>query len=97
MDVIPIFSTLSQAHSHCDVRSKMFYHAKGLVAILAPLHAQSAWESREERVRTAGLIESCNYLYKKKNCSIISNTYIHTYIYIYIYIFIQVIIFSQLS
>ena len=62
MDVIPIFSTLSQAHSHCDVRSKMFYHAKGLVAVLAPLHAQSAWESREERVRTAGLIESCNYL-----------------------------------
>ena len=62
MDVIPIFSTLSQAHNHCDVRSKMFYHAKGLVAVLAPLHAQSAWESREERVRTAGLIESCNYL-----------------------------------
>ena len=61
MDVIPIFSTLSRAHSHCDVRLKMFYHAKGLVPVLAPLHAQSAWESRKESVRTTGLIESCNY------------------------------------
>ena len=68
MDVIPIFSTLSQAHSHCDVRSKMFYHAKGLVTILTHFHAQSVWESREEKVRTVGLIESCNYhLSKKKN------------------------------
>ena len=66
MDVIPIFSTLSQAHSHCDVRSKMFYHAKGLVAILAHFHAQSAWEYRGERVRTAELIESCNYHLSKK-------------------------------
>ena len=62
MDVIPIFSTLSQAHSHCDVRSKMFYHTKGLVAELIPLYTKSAWGSRGERVRTAGLVESCNYL-----------------------------------
>ena len=89
MDVIPIFSTLSQAHNHCDVRSKMFYHTKGLVAELIPLYTKSAWGFRGERVRTAGLVESCNYLLKRNVLSFPLHTYIHTYI--------QVIIFSQLS
>ena len=62
MDVIPIFSTLSQAHSHCDVRSKMFYHVKCFVAELAPVHAQNGWESMRERIRTVRLVKSCNYL-----------------------------------
>ena len=62
MDVIPIFSTLSQAHNQCDVRSKMFYHVKGFVAKLAFVHAQNGWESTGERVQTARLVESYNYL-----------------------------------
>ena len=40
--------------------------AKGIVADLAPPHAQSAWGSRLERVRVAGLAVCCNYLSKKK-------------------------------
>ena len=36
--------------------------AKGIVAELASLHSQSAWGSRGERVRTAGLAACCNYL-----------------------------------
>ena len=39
---------------------------KGFIAELAPLHAQSAWGSREKRVRAAGLAACCNYLFKKK-------------------------------
>ena len=40
--------------------------AKGIVTELAPPHAQSAWGSRGERVRAAGLAAYCNYLSKKK-------------------------------
>ena len=40
--------------------------AKGLVAELAHSQAQSAWESRDERVQTVGLAAYYNYL--KKNC-----------------------------
>ena len=40
--------------------------AKGIVADLAPPHAQSAWGSWLERVRVAGLAVCCNYLSKKK-------------------------------
>ena len=87
MDVIPIFSTLSQAHSHCDVRSKMFYHTKGLIAELIPLYTKSAWGSRGERVRTAGLVESYNYLYKKNVLSFPIHTYIYIYIYLYIFVY----------
>ena len=39
---------------------------KGLVAELAPPHAQSAWGFRGERVRVVGLTACCNYLLKKK-------------------------------
>ena len=42
---------------------------KGFIAELAPLQAQSAWGSREKRVRAAGLAACCNYLKKKKNKS----------------------------
>ena len=38
--------------------------AKGLVAELAPPHAQNAWGSRGERVRAARLAVCCNYLLK---------------------------------
>ena len=34
---------------------------KGLVAKLAPPHAQSAWGSRGKRVRAAELAACCNY------------------------------------
>ena len=37
-----------------------------LVAKLAPPHAQSAWGSKGERVRAAGLAAYCNYYSKKK-------------------------------
>ena len=40
--------------------------AKGLVAELAPPHVQSAWGSREERIRVARLAAYCNYFSKKK-------------------------------
>ena len=40
--------------------------AKGIVTELAPPHAQSAWGSRGEKVRAAGLAAYCNYLSKKK-------------------------------
>ena len=43
----------------------MGFVAKGLVAELAPPHAQSAWGSKKERVRTVGLAARCNYLSKK--------------------------------
>ena len=33
---------------------------------LAPLHVQSAWRSRGERVRAARLAACCNYFSKKK-------------------------------
>ena len=39
---------------------------KGLVAELAPPHAQNAWGSRGERVRTAELAACCNYFSKKE-------------------------------
>ena len=39
---------------------------KGLVAELAPPHAQSAWGSRGERIRAAGLAVYYNYFSKKK-------------------------------
>ena len=42
---------------------------KGLVAELAPPHAQSTWGSRGERVRAARLAAYCNYLSKKKKCN----------------------------
>ena len=44
-------------------------HAKGLEAELAPPHAQSAWGSRGERIRAAGLVTCCNYFSKKKKRS----------------------------
>ena len=40
--------------------------AKDLVAELTPPYAQSAWGSRGERVRVAGLAVCCNYFSKKK-------------------------------
>ena len=40
--------------------------AKGLVAELAPPRAQSAWRSRGEMIRAAGLATCCNYFLKKK-------------------------------
>ena len=42
------------------------FMAKGLVAELTAPHAQSAWGSRGERVRTAGLATCYNYLSQKK-------------------------------
>ena len=36
--------------------------AKGLVAELTPLYAQSAWGSEGKRVRAAGLVVCCNYV-----------------------------------
>ena len=38
-----------------------FTFVKGLVAEFTPPYAQSTWEFRGERVRTAGLIACCNY------------------------------------
>ena len=35
---------------------------KGFVAELTPSHAQSAWGSRGEKIRIAGLAAYCNYL-----------------------------------
>ena len=46
--------------------------AKGLVAKLAPPHAQSAWGFRGERVRATGLAVFCNYLLKKKQLKLMS-------------------------
>ena len=40
--------------------------AKGIVAELASPHVRSAWGSRGERVRVAGLAVCCNYLSQKK-------------------------------
>ena len=40
--------------------------AKDLVTELTPLHAQSAWGSRNESVQTTGLAACCNYFSKKK-------------------------------
>ena len=40
--------------------------AKGLIAELAPPHAQSVWGSRGEMVRATGLAVCCNYFSKKK-------------------------------
>ena len=40
--------------------------AKGLVAKLAPPHAQSAWGFRGEMIRVAGLAVCYNYFSKKK-------------------------------
>ena len=37
-------------------------NAKGLVAELAPPHAQSAWDSRGGRVQAARLAVCCNYI-----------------------------------
>ena len=36
--------------------------AKDLIAELTSSHAQNAWGSRGEMVRTAGLVTCCNYL-----------------------------------
>ena len=46
-----------------------------MLAELAPPHVQSAWVSRRERVRAAGLAACCNYFSKKKKkvSSIIKN------------------------
>ena len=43
----------------------MNFFAIGFVTELAPLHSQSAWESRGERIRTVELAAYCNYLKKK--------------------------------
>ena len=43
---------------------------KSFVVELALPHAQSAWGSREKRVRAAGLAACCNYFSKKKNIKI---------------------------
>ena len=40
---------------------------KVLIAELTPPHAQSAWRSRGEKVRAAGLAAYYNYLSKKEN------------------------------
>ena len=40
--------------------------AKGLVIESAPLHAQSAWGCKEERLRDIKLATCCSYLSKKK-------------------------------
>ena len=40
--------------------------AKGLVVELVPPHVQSAWRSREERVRAAKLVTCCNYFSRKR-------------------------------
>ena len=40
--------------------------AKGLVAELVPPYVQSAWRSREERVRAARLVTCCNYFSRKR-------------------------------
>ena len=40
--------------------------AKGLVVELVPPHVQSAWRSREERVRAARLVTCCNYFSRKR-------------------------------
>ena len=45
---------------------------KGLVAKLAPPHAQNAWGSRGENVRVVGLAVCCNYFSKKKKKSFMS-------------------------
>ena len=50
-----------------------FARAKGLLAELAPLHAQSVWESRGERVQVAVLTAYCNYLSKKKKKGVARN------------------------
>ena len=42
------------------------FMVKGLVAKLTAPHAQSAWGSRGERIRTAGLAAYYNYHSKKK-------------------------------
>ena len=47
-------------------KSITFLEAKGLVTELAPPHVQSAWGSREERIRVVGLAACCNYFSKKK-------------------------------
>ena len=39
--------------------------AKSLVAELVPLHVQSVWESRGERIRVTELAACCNYFSKK--------------------------------
>ena len=50
-----------------NVIHKLFcFFAKGLVAELAPSHAQSAWGFRGERVWAARLAVCCNYCSKKK-------------------------------
>ena len=41
-------------------------YVKSLVVKLAPIHVQSVWGSRGERVRAAGLAVCCNYFSKKK-------------------------------
>ena len=47
-----------------ELKKSLF--TKGLVVELAPPHVQSAWGSRGERVRVAGLVAYCNYFSKKK-------------------------------
>ena len=44
----------------------LIYYAEGLVVELTPLHVQSAWGSRRERVQVVELTAYCNYLSKKK-------------------------------
>ena len=45
--------------------AKSYVSAKGLVAILTPPHAQSAWGSRRKMVQAAGLAAYYNYFSKK--------------------------------
>jgi len=49
-----------------SVRQINITKIKGLVAELTYSHAQSAWGSRGERVRAAGLAACCNYFKKRK-------------------------------
>ena len=44
---------------------KEIWSVKGFIVKLTPSHVQSAWGSREESVRVAGLAACCNYFKKK--------------------------------
>ena len=55
------FLTFPCYHPSIDSKLNPFTFVKGLVAEFTPPHAQSTWEFRGERVRTAGLVACCNY------------------------------------
>ena len=48
---------------------KSWDFAKGLVTELAPLHIQSVWRFRGERIQAVRLAACCNYFSKKKKKS----------------------------